>query len=145
VCALISVVVHSTFGNPFACTDPEAATNTVTLYVLRQVSGTFGCSLGSWRHMVASTKHTTVTCKLAHSKKCIYNVTNNLTAWSRTRLEKLTGPQLVKNFLAFYLTQIFITAFTRHDHLFLPRATSMKYLSYITSWRPFLVVSTHLT
>jgi len=45
--ALISAVVHSTSENPFTCGGPEAATNVVNLYVLRQVFGTFGRSLGS--------------------------------------------------------------------------------------------------
>ena len=37
--------------------------------------------------------------------------------WSRVRPEKLTGPQLVKNFPAFYRTQRFITAFTTARHV----------------------------
>jgi hypothetical protein len=37
---------------------------------------------------------------------------------------KLTYPQLVKKFPAFYGTRMFITAFTRARHLFLPRATA---------------------
>jgi hypothetical protein len=100
--ALISAVVHSTFVNSFACSGPEASTNIVTVHVLRQVSGTFDRSLGSWRRVMASTKHTAVTCKLAHSMKFMYNITKNkLTLWSRVRLEKPTGPQLVKDFPAF--------------------------------------------
>jgi hypothetical protein len=79
VSALISAVVHSTSENPFACSGPEAATKVVNLSVLRQVFGTFGRSLGSWRRMMASTKYTALTCMLSHSKKCIYNETNKLT------------------------------------------------------------------
>jgi len=37
---------------------------------------------------------------------------------NRALLEKLTGPQLVKKFPAFYGTRKFITAFTRALHLF---------------------------
>ena len=37
---------------------------------------------------------------------------------NRALLEKLTGPQLVKKFPAFYGTRKFITAFTRAPHLF---------------------------
>jgi len=37
--------------------------------------------------------------------------------WSRVLLEKLTGFQLVKKFLAFYGTRRFITAFTSARHL----------------------------
>jgi hypothetical protein len=77
--ALISAVVHSASGNPLVCSGPEAATNIVILYVLRQAFGTFGRSLGSWRRMMASTKHTAVTCMMAHSKKCFCNVTRKLT------------------------------------------------------------------
>jgi hypothetical protein len=40
-----------------------------------------------------------------------------LTSWSRDLLEKLTGSQLVKKFLAFYGTQRFITAFACACHL----------------------------
>jgi hypothetical protein len=43
--------------------------------------------------------------------------TNQPTPWSRALLEKLTGPQLVKKFLAFYATRKFITAFTKALHL----------------------------
>ena len=40
-----------------------------------------------------------------------------LTACSRVLLEKLTVPQLVKKFPAFYGTRRFITAFTSAGHL----------------------------
>jgi hypothetical protein len=40
-----------------------------------------------------------------------------LTPWSRVLLEKLTGPQLVKKFPAFYGTRRFITTFTTVRHL----------------------------
>jgi len=40
-----------------------------------------------------------------------------LTPWNRVLLEKLTGSQLVKKFLAFYGTRKFITAFTSARHL----------------------------
>jgi hypothetical protein len=40
-----------------------------------------------------------------------------LTPWSRVLLEKLTGFQLVKKFLAFYGIRRFITAFTSARHL----------------------------
>ena len=41
------------------------------------------------------------------------------TTWSRVLPEKLTDPQLVKKFPAFYGIRRFITAFTRARHLFL--------------------------
>jgi len=40
-----------------------------------------------------------------------------LTPWSRVLPEKLTVPQLVKNFPTFYGNQRFISAFTRGRHL----------------------------
>jgi hypothetical protein len=40
-----------------------------------------------------------------------------LAPWSRGLLEKLTGPQIVKKFPAFYGTRRFITAFTKAHHL----------------------------
>jgi hypothetical protein len=50
---------------------------------------------------------------------CTYVLTYLLlTPWSRV-LEKLTGSQPVKEFLAFYWTRRFITAFTSAHHLFL--------------------------
>jgi hypothetical protein len=42
-----------------------------------------------------------------------------LTLESNVLLEKLTGSYAVKKFLAFYGTQMFITAFIRARHLFL--------------------------
>ena len=47
----------------------------------------------------------------------IYKLANELTTWSRGLPEKLTGPQLVTMFLAFYGIQRFITAFTTARHL----------------------------
>jgi hypothetical protein len=41
---------------------------------------------------------------------------NSITAWSRVLPEKLTGPQLLKKFCAFYGTRRFITIFTRARH-----------------------------
>jgi len=46
-------------------------------------------------------------------------ITHSFIPWSRV-LEKLTGPQLVKKFPAFYGTRRFITAFTSARHLSLP-------------------------
>jgi hypothetical protein len=51
---------------------------------------------------------------------------NYVTQKSRVLLEKLTGPQLVKKFPAFYGTRRFITAFTRARLLFLSRARLMQ-------------------
>jgi hypothetical protein len=43
--------------------------------------------------------------------------TNQLTPWSRIHLEKLTVPQLIKKFPAFYATRRFIIAFTTAHQL----------------------------
>jgi hypothetical protein len=40
-----------------------------------------------------------------------------LTPWSRDLLEKLTGSQLIKKFLGFYVIRRFITAITKARHL----------------------------
>jgi hypothetical protein len=39
--------------------------------------------------------------------------TDSLTPWSRIRLEKLPGAQLLKNFPTLYVTRRFVTVFTR--------------------------------
>jgi len=49
-----------------------------------------------------------------------------VTLWSRVLLEKLTGPQLVKQFPAFYGTRRFITKFTSTRQLSLSWATSVQ-------------------
>ena len=46
-----------------------------------------------------------------------YLLTYSLTVWSRVRLEKLTGSQLVKKFPAFFGTRRFITAVTSASQL----------------------------
>ena len=61
-----------------------------------------------------------------------------------TVLEKLTGPQLVKKFPAFYGTRRFITAFTTAHHLFLSSASSIQSKpTHPTSWRSILMLSFH--
>jgi len=51
-------------------------------------------------------------------------------------LEKLTGPQLVKKFPAFYGTRMFITAFTSARHLSLSwTSSSQSILLHPTFWR----------
>jgi hypothetical protein len=42
---------------------------------------------------------------------------HEMSPWSTDFPEKLTGPQLVKKFRAFYVTVRFITAFTTASHL----------------------------
>jgi hypothetical protein len=59
-----------------------------------------------------------------------HSLTDWLTDWltpcSRALLEKLTVPQLVKKFPAFYGSRRFITAFTRARHLPLSWASSIQ-------------------
>ena len=58
----------------------------------------------------------------AHSEEVTVDVSsgfpfNQITPWSRVFRKKLTGPQAVKKFPAFYETGKFITAFTTAQHL----------------------------
>ena len=55
-------------------------------------------------------------------------VLNLLTPWNRVLFENLTGSQVVKEFTAFYLTQMFITAFTSVRHLTHDRSTPSHFL-----------------
>ena len=73
------------------------------------------------------------------------NITYLLTPRYRVLLEKLTGLQLVKKFLAFHGTRRFITALTSFRHLSLSWASPIqsKY-PHPTSWRSSLILSTHL-
>ena len=68
-----------------------------------------------------------------------------LTPKCRALLEKLTGLQLVKKFLAFHGTRRFITALTSVRHLSLSWASPIQSI-YVhpTSWRSILILPTHL-
>ena len=67
------------------------------------------------------------------------------TPWCRVLLEKLTGLQLVKKFLAFYGTRRFITAITSVRHLSLSWASPIQSTyPHLTSWRSILIFYTHL-
>ena len=75
----------------------------------------------------------------------IYTLTYLLTPWSRVLLAKLTALQLVKKFPAFYGTRRFITALTSVHHLSLSWASPIQSTyPHPTSWRPILILSTHL-
>ena len=68
-----------------------------------------------------------------------------LTPWSRVLLEKLTGSQLVKKFLALYATRMFINAFKSTRHLSLSWASSIQSVSlHLTSRRSILILFFHL-
>jgi hypothetical protein len=75
---------------------------------------------------------------------CIAISRTNLTAWHRVFPEKLTVPQPVKKFPAFYGTLRFIIAFKRARHLSLSWATSIQSLPHPISWRYILILSFHL-
>jgi len=68
-----------------------------------------------------------------------------LTPWCSFLLEKLTGLQLVKKFLAFHGTRRFITALTSVRHLSLSWASPIQSIyPHPTSWRSILILFTHL-
>ena len=74
-----------------------------------------------------------------------YLLTYLLTPWCRILLEKLTGLQLVKKFLAFHGTRRFSTALTSVRHLSLSWASPIQSIyQHPTSWRSVLILSTHL-
>ena len=79
------------------------------------------------------------------SKIIKHILTYLLTPWSRVLLEKPTGLQLVKKFLAFYGTRRFITALTSVRHLSLSWASPIQSTyPHPTSWRSIPLLSTHL-
>ena len=74
-----------------------------------------------------------------------YLLTYLLTPWCRVLLEKLTGLQLVKKFIAFHGTRRFITALTSVRHLSVSWASPIQSIyTHPTSWRSVLILSTHL-
>jgi len=75
----------------------------------------------------------------------VSNSLDLLSPWSRVLLEKLTGPQLVKNFPAIYGTRRFITAVTTARHLSLSWARSIQFIPpHPTSWRSIIILSSQL-
>jgi len=74
-----------------------------------------------------------------------HSLTHSLTPWSTVLLEKLTVPQPIKKFPAFYGTPRFITAFTSACQLSLSWASSIQPIPpHPTSWRSTLIFSSHL-
>jgi hypothetical protein len=67
-----------------------------------------------------------------------------MTLWSRILLEKITSPQLVKQFPKFHGTWRFITTFTTASYLSLSWARSIKSIPHATSWRYILILFPHL-
>jgi hypothetical protein len=68
--------------------------------------------------------------------------TLKVTPWDRGSPEKLTGPQLLTKFPAFYGTRTLITAFTTSHQLSLPWARSIQSTRHPTSLKSILTVST---
>ena len=67
------------------------------------------------------------------------------TPCSTALFEKLTGPQIVNKFPAFYGTRRFIATFTSARHLPLSWATSILSIPlHPTSWRSILILFSHL-
>ena len=60
-------------------------------------------------------------------------------------LEKLTAPQPVLKFPAFYGTQRFITAFSSAHHLTTSARSIQSMPHHPTSWRSTLILSSHLS
>ena len=81
-----------------------------------------------------------------HPHRHQYRLLTDLhTPWCKVLLEQLTGLQLVKKFPAFHGTPRFITALTSVRHLSLSWAIPVQPIyPHPTSWRPFLILSTHL-
>ena len=78
--------------------------------------------------------------KSKHIEKVI-----TLTALGAVLSEGLTGPQLVKKFPAFYITQRFNTAFTSTHHLFLSWTRSTQSMPpHPTYWKSVLILLFHL-
>jgi hypothetical protein len=74
----------------------------------------------------------------------INNMQYRKTPWGRVLLEKLTDPQLIKKFLAFYATRRFVAAFTRARHVSLSWAWSIQSMPpHPISWRFILILSSH--
>jgi hypothetical protein len=66
----------------------------------------------------------------------------DLNPWSGVLLEKLTVPQLVKNFPLFYGTRKFITALTRPANCpYLQPDQSSSYSPHSSPWRSILILS----
>ena len=59
---------------------------------------------------------------------CVEKYCIQLTARNELLPDKLTGPQVTKNFPTFYGTRSFINALTKTHHLFLFTATSIQSL-----------------
>ena len=87
-----------------------------------------------------------LSCDSRHFIELIIHIITYLhTPLCRVLLEKLTGLQLVKKFLAFHGTRRFISALTSVRHLSLSWASPIQPIyPHPTSWRSILILSTHL-
>jgi hypothetical protein len=81
----------------------------------------------------------------ATPRRCVSALRDTLTPWSRGLAEKLTGPQLVMKFPAFYGTRRFITAITRAWQRSLAWTGSIQsIIPYSTFRRSILILSFQL-
>jgi hypothetical protein len=75
----------------------------------------------------------------------VYVFTYLLNLWSRVLLEKLTVLQLAKKIPSFYVTRMFITAFTNARLLSLSWPSSIhSVFQHLISWQSSLILSSHL-
>ena len=79
-----------------------------------------------------------------HIRVFLHHKPKYLTPWIRVVPQKLTGPQLLNRFPAFYGTRSFITAFTTARHLSLSWARSIQSMPHPTSRRYILILSSNL-
>ena len=97
-----------------------------------------------WKFFL-STVVTVIFCAVFGELLSPFHISYLLTPWCRVLLEKLTGLQLVKKFLAFHRTRRFITALTSVRHLSLSWVSPIQSIyPHPTSWRFILILSTHL-
>ena len=98
-----------------------------------------------YKHGSLPSAHRPTDFVLTRSQTLNFLLTYLLTPWCRILLEKLTGLQLVKKFLAFHGTRRFITALTSVRQLSLFWASPIQSIyPHPTSWRSILILSTHL-
>ena len=97
-----------------------------------------------WNKRFKSHNRPTIWCFFKPMVRVTFKQTNklstSLTLWSRAFLEKLTGPQIIKNFRRFYGNFKFSTASTRAQHLCLYLGGSVHSKPFHpTSWKTILI------
>jgi len=118
-----SVTLRRSAESPSACTTCPSVTPTFATEMFQAF----------WNFLVSDEHCTVFSCAMLYSRGSIDICTwmlisvyiNKLTPWSSDLPEKLTVPQLVKNFPKFYGNRRFITAFTSARHLYLSWARAV--------------------